>query len=169
MSVGILEELERLIQKSAKKRTSFLLAVTKSSRSISKGADEWFDSEVELVESQMNILKEVMPKEVSNWKHELGLISSRFKRAISFLNDLISKAERGEISSISQIPVPEPKPTFPSLQKEEEDKKLNLVSSILEVFDSASDLEKLINEVERESMRTVSTAKLVMKALGKTS
>jgi hypothetical protein len=37
--------------------------------------------------------------------------------------------------------------------------------SILEVFDSASDLERLVNNVEKESKRTINTAKLVVKVL----
>jgi len=45
----------------------------------------------------------------------------------------------------------------------------DLVSAILEVFDAASDLEKLIKEVEKESKRTVSTARLVIRVVGEKS
>jgi len=51
--------------------------------------------------------------------------------------------------------------------KQEEERKLDLVSAILEVFDSASDLEKLINEVEKESKRTVRTARFTINVLQK--
>jgi hypothetical protein len=174
LSEDLLEKLESLIQNSARNRTSFLLAVTISSRSISRGADDWFRSEVDLLEKEMNILKEVMPEEVAGWKNTLTAISHRFKRAISFLNDIISKAERGEIDSISQVHVPKPQTLvpepfipLPEFPQKQDDKSLDLVSAILEVFDSASNLEKLIGEVERESMRTVNTARLVIKALKK--
>ena len=167
MSEDLIGKLEDLINNSKSSRKDFLLAITISSRSISNGADEWFRSEAGLLEKEMNILKEVMPTEVSDWKNRLAAISHRFRRAISFLNDIISKAEKGEIGSISQVPVPKPKTSsresfsLPEFPEREDEKKLDLVSAMLEVFDSASDLEKLIDEVERESVRTVNIVRLV--------
>jgi hypothetical protein len=84
---------------------------------------------------------------------------------------VIDKAEKGKLTSIGDVH-PEkkavlPPPPFEMLEEKEEEKTLNLVSAILEVFDSASDLEKLIKEVERESNRTINTAKLVIKVLQK--
>ena len=99
------------------------------------------------------------------------MISTRFKRAISFLNEVINKAEQGKLASIGEVHPPKKAPftlqPIEIFEEKEEEKKLDLVSSILEVFDSASDLEKLINEVEKESKRTISTARLVIKVLEK--
>jgi len=169
LSDNILDKLEKLIEESAKKRISFLMAVTKSSRSISVGANKWFKSEVDLLKKEMEILESVMPEDVHVWRKQLSTISIRFQRAISYLNEVIDKAEKGELSSIREVHPPKERtllPPFPPIfEEKEEEKKLDLVSSILEVFDSASDLEKLINEVEKESKRTVRTARLTIKAL----
>lgn len=172
MSNNILDKLEELTKESARKRESFLLAITKSSRSISNGANSWFKSEVELLKKEMEILESIMPEDVQDWKKRLDRISTRFKKALSFLNTVIERAEKGEVNSIGEVHPPRSSP--PELieiseEKEEEEKKLDLVSSILEVFDSASDLEKLINEVEKESKRTINTARLVIKVVQKKS
>ncbi|MFQ5759178.1 MAG: hypothetical protein ACE5IF_05830, partial [Candidatus Bathyarchaeia archaeon] len=58
-------------------------------------------------------------------------------------------------------------PTIEILEEKEEEKKLDLVSAILEVFDAASGLEKLVKEIEKEGKRTISTAKLVVRIIGK--
>jgi hypothetical protein len=171
LSDSILDRLEKLIEESAKKRMSFLMALTKSSRSISAGADEWFRSEVELLTKEMEILESIMAEDVEQWRKRVNVISARFKKAISYLNDIIDRAERGGITSVREIQPPKKETLLPSLapvvEEVEEEKELNLVSAILEVFDSASDLEKLINEVEKEGRRTVRTAKLVVRALQK--
>ena len=180
MSNNLLDRLERLIEESAKKRTSFLLALTKSSRAISDGAKNWFESEVNLLKKEMKILESVMPEDVHSWQERLGTISKRFQKAISYLNEVISKAEKGQLTSIGEVH-PSKKGTFPLAPtpilearegeiiqaEEEEEKKLDLVSSILEVFDSASNLEKLINEVEKESKRVIRTARLAIKVIQK--
>jgi len=171
MSENILDKLEKLTQESAKKRTSFLLAITKSSRSISSGARGWFESETDLLKKEMEILKTIMPGDVQSWESGLGAISARFKRALSYLDDIIDRAEKGKLTSIGEVRPKKKTTLFPEIpqviEEKEEEKTLNLVSAILEVFDSASDLEKLVNEVERESKRTINTAKLVIKALQK--
>jgi len=167
LSENILDKLEKLTEESARKRESFLLAITKSSRSISSGATSWFRSEVTLLKKEMQILESVMPKDVQNWEKRLGIISTRFTKAISYLNAVIDRAERGEIASIGEVRPP--LAAIEIFEEKEEEKKLNLVSCILEVFDSASDLEKLINEVEKESKRTISTAKLVIQVIQKKS
>lgn len=175
MSNNILDDLEKLIEESTKKRVSFLIAITKSSRSISAGANDWFKSEVDLLRKEMEILESVMPEDVQEWRTRLNIISTRFQKAISFLNGIITKAEKGELTSIREVqpppPPPPPRSTIPTLtpifEEKEEEKKLDLVSAILEVFDSASDLEKLINEVDKESKRTIRTARLTIKVLQK--
>jgi hypothetical protein len=168
----ILGELEKLVQESASKRQSFLLAVTKSSRAISDGSNKWFCSEVELLRKEMEILKNVMPEDVLDWNRQLDRISSRFQRALSYLNKIVEQAEKGKITSIGEVHPP--KPEIPKLQpikifkeKEEEEKELNLVSAILEVFDSATDLEKLIKDVEKESKRTITTYRLIISVIQK--
>lgn len=169
MNNDILGELEKLVQESASKRQSFLLAVTKSSRAISDGSNKWFCSEVELLRKEMEILKNVMPEDVLDWNRQLERISSRFQRALSYLNKIVEQAEKGKITSIGEVHPP--KPEIPKLQpikifkEEEEEKELNLVSAILEVFDSATELEKLIKDVEKESKRTITTAKLIINVM----
>lgn len=167
----ILGELEKYVQESANKRQSFFLAITKSSKAISDGANKWYCSEVELLQKEMNILKNVMPEEVGDWNLQLERISHRFQRALSYLNRIVEQAEKGKISSIGEVHPPKPEietlQPFEFLKKKEEEKELNLVSSILEVFDSATDLEKLIKDVEKESKRTIYTAMLVIKAIQK--
>jgi hypothetical protein len=164
----ILGELESLIKDSASKRQSFLLAVTKSSRGISDGANKWYCSEVELLQQETNILNNIMPEEVSDWNVRLKMISRRFQRALSFLNKIIDQAEKGQVSSIGQVNPPKPDieefPQMPIFKQKEEERELNLVSAILEVFDSATELEKLIKEVEKESKRTIHTAMILTKA-----
>jgi phenylpropionate dioxygenase-like ring-hydroxylating dioxygenase large terminal subunit len=163
----ILGELEKLVQESASKRQSFLIAITKSSWAISDGASKWYCSEVELLQKEMNILKNVMPEEVSDWNLQLERISHRFQRALSYLNKIVEQAEKGKITSLGEVNPP--KPEIETLQpielfkKKEEEKELNLVSAILEVFDSATDLEKLIKDVEKESKRTIYIIKVIQK------
>jgi len=171
LSNNVLDRLERLLKESTEKRMSFLMAITKSSRAISDGASSWFRSEVDLLKKEMEILESVMPEDVQEWRKRLDTISTRFQRAILFLNDVIVKAEKGELTSIGEVHPPK-ESTLPSLptpifEEKEEEKKLDLVSAILEVFDSASDLEKLIGEVEKESKRTIRTARLTIKVLQK--
>jgi hypothetical protein len=173
-SKNILEELDTLVRESAHKRQSFLVAVTRSSKSISEGASAWFYSEIELLKREMAILKNVMPEDVSEWSQRIQTISNRFDKALSYLNKIIAQAEKGEIKSIGEVHPPKPeieeiKPfslTPIELSKEkEEEKELSLVSAILEVFDSATDLEKLIKEIEKESKRTVSTFRLILNVM----
>jgi hypothetical protein len=83
MSENILEKLEKLTQESAKKRTSFLLAITKSSRSISSGARGWFESETDLLKKEMEILETIMPGDVQSWENRLGAISCSIRHQIS--------------------------------------------------------------------------------------
>ena len=171
MSNNILDTLEALIEESKKKRMSFLIAITKSSKSISDGADKWFESEKDLLKKEMDILTSVMPEDVVQWTPRLDTISKRFKRAISFLNQIIDKAEKGKLASIGEAHPPKKvqSPLQASLvfEEKEEEKELDLVSAILEVFDSASDLEKLIDEVEKESKRTIRIVRLAAKMLQK--
>jgi len=182
MKNNILDKLEKLIQDSARKRTSFLIAITKSSRSISEGANKWFESETRLLKQEMEILDRVMHEEVEEWENQLNIISLKFKKAISYLNKVIERAEQGKLTTLGEVypskkttfpPTPEPVEEIKSGISEEyeyeEERKLTLVSAILEVLDAASTLEKLIDEVERESKRTIRTAKLVKMALDQVS
>jgi hypothetical protein len=171
---NLLDELDTLVQESARKRQSFLVAITKSSKAISEGASKWFYSEVELLEKEMEILKNVMPEDVLEWNQQIQNISIRFNKALSYLNRIVAQADKGEIPSISAVHPPKPEieeieplhiPPLKILKQKEEEKELNLVSAILEVFDSATDLEKLIKEIEKESKRTVSTARLILNVM----
>ena len=167
MSSNILGELEKFLQESANKRQSFLISITKSSKAISEGANKWYCSEVDLLQKEMDILKRVMPSDASEWNIQLVRIEKRFHTALSFLNKIIERAEKGNIS-LSEVNPPKPElETYQPIDlfKKNEEKELNLVSAMLEVFDSASDLEKLIKDVEKESSRTIYTAKLVMQAI----
>jgi hypothetical protein len=171
LSNDILRELESILKDSANKRQSFLLAVTKSSRAISDGALRWYSSEAELLKKEMDILKSVMPDDVSDWNAKLQTIHKRFQRAITFLNQIIDQAEKGKLTSIGEVNPPKPDieelPSISIFKQKDEEKELNLVSAILEVFDSATELEKLIKDVEKESKRTIHTAELVIKAIRK--
>jgi hypothetical protein len=172
---NILEELNTLIEESAHKRQSFLVAITKSSRAISEGANQWFSSECKILEKELAILKNVMPEDALEWNQQIRNISNRFSKALTYLNGIVAQAEKGEIKSIGTVPMPKPSidaneplggfvpPRI--LEKKEEEKELNLVSAILEVFDSATALENLIKEIEKESKRTLSTARLILKVI----
>jgi hypothetical protein len=172
---NILDELGTLIQESAHKRQSFLVVVTRSSKAISEGANSWFCSECEILKKELAILENVMPEDVLEWNQRIQQISGRFNHALIYLNKIVAQAEKGEIKSIgevsqskSEIEEIEPLHFKPLkiLQTREEEKELNLVSAILEVFDSATDLEKLIKEIEKESKRTLSTARLILNVMG---
>jgi len=171
---NILDKLDAYVQESAQKRESFLVAITKSSIAISEGASQWFRSECDVLEKELGILKNVMPEDVLEWNQRIQNISSRFNRALLYLNKIIAQAEKGEIKSIGAVHKPKSETeeieTFSFkpmkiLKKKEEEKELNLLSAILEVFDSATDLEKLIKEIEKESKRTLSTARLILKVI----
>ncbi len=174
MSNNILEELDSLVKESAHKRQSFLVTVTVSSKAISDGANKWFSSECEILKKELEILQKVMPEDVLEWNQRIQSISQRFNKALAYLNKIVAQAEKGEIKSIGEVNPPkseieeiEPFQFKPIkiLEKREEEKELNLVSAILEVFDSATDLEKLIKEIEKESKRTLSTARLILNVL----
>lgn len=147
------------------------MAITKSSKAISKGANAWFESEVGRLNKEMKLLDSITPDEVQMWRNRLNSISGRFRTAISYLNEIIAKAEKGKLVSISEIHPPEKKtlglPPLRTAEEREEEKPLDLVSAILEVFDSASDLEELINEVEKEIKRTIWLAKMAIEAVQK--
>jgi hypothetical protein len=172
LNSNTLKELENLIQKSSKKRMTFLIAITKSSRAISDGAKQWFESEKALLVEEMNILKNIVPEEVQDWQKQLDTISKRFETAISYLDAVIDKAEKGKVTAMREVYTPKEKETFelpplPLTGEKEEEKKLDLVSAILEVFDSASSLEKLINEVEKQCKRITRTVSFIIKAVEK--
>lgn len=171
---NVLNELETLVQESTHKRQSFLVAITKSSKAISEGASNWFCSEIEILKRELAILENVMPEDVFEWNQRIQNISHRFNKALSYLNKIVAQAEKGEINSIGAVHKPkseieemEPFQFTPLkiLEKKEEERELNLVSAILEVFDSATDLEKLVKEIEKESKRTLSTARLILNVI----
>ncbi len=173
-----IDKLAQLVKDSSGQRQSFLLAITKSSKSISEGANKWFLSETDRLKKEMDILEQILPAEVVEWNNRLQEISNRFNRALSFLNRIIQQAEQGKLESFNDVKIPQPPkskrfslkiPDFAETpQDKEEEKELNLVSAMLEVFDSASNLEKLTKEIERESERTINTAKLVLQAIQET-
>ena len=171
MTTGnVLDDLSNLVRESTDKRQSFLLAITKSSKAISDGANKWFCAEADLLKKEIELLQKILPAEVGDWNARLEVISNRFRRALSFLEKIIAKAQDGKIVSFNEVNPPlKPKKVSFNLTEfsevKEEEKELNLVSAMLEVFDSASDLEKLIKEIERESERTINTARLVMQVI----
>ncbi|MCP8304297.1 MAG: hypothetical protein H3Z50_02325 [archaeon] len=77
------------------------------------------------------------------------------------MDNIVKDVEEGKITTLGEIyKGKKSKPSFPTLPTEEE-KAEDFAANLLEIFDSAWDLEKLIDEVESEARRTLLLRRLV--------
>lgn len=159
-----LDELESLLKQRTTKRMSYIAVFLNAIPSVSEKASNWFNFEAEAVEREMELLEHVMPEETERWKAELNSVRIKFAKASNSLENIAKRAEKGEIKSVSEIykrPAEGFIPTIEEVEEAEEEGALNVASSLLELWDAASDLEKLINKVELEAKRTLRLRRLV--------
>ena len=159
-----LDELESLLKERTTKRISYLAVFLSAIPSVSEKASNWFSYEAEAVEREIELLEHIVPEETERWKAELNGVRIKFANASKSLENIAKRAEEGEIRSVSEIyerPARGRIPTIVEVEGAEEEGALNVASSLLELWDAASDLEKLINKVEREANRTLRLRRLV--------
>lgn len=161
-----LDELESLLQDRKQKRMTFLASFLDSFSPISEGSRKWFNYEAEAVEKEIELLNSIMPEETSAWKSELEEIRQKFERALQGIKGVAKKAEKGEVKSVGDIykrpsrgEVIELIP--PKRRSKREQAPLDIAESLLEIWDAASELEKLVNKVEHEAIRTLRLRRLV--------
>ncbi|MCP8307434.1 MAG: hypothetical protein H3Z52_02085 [archaeon] len=159
MSKNPLDELESLLKERPKERTSLVKAFIASIPLIRTKADEWFNYEVGVLEKEMGLLENVIPERIPEWTKRLEDIKSKFSKSINSMDKTVKEVEEGKIISLSEI-YRGRKPSFPTLPTEEE-KVEDLTANLLDIFDSAQELEKLINEVETEARRTLLLRRLL--------
>jgi hypothetical protein len=163
-----LDELEQILEDSKFKRKTFLAVLLDSLDPISRKSHEWFDYEAKTVSREIEVLNAIMPEETPAWRAQLEDIKRRFEGALQYIEQVTRKAKKGELRSVGDVykrpprkqpyEIPEP---FPLAKKEKT--PLDAAQSVLAIWDSASDLENLVNKVELEAIRTLRLRQILKK------
>lgn len=107
-----------------------------------------------------------MPEETPVWRNWLTEIKEKFERALRGIQEVARKTEKGEVKSVGDIykrPSSEKVIELPIPKRRAKEKQapLDIAESILEIWDAASELERLVEKVEHEAIRTLRLRRLV--------
>jgi len=160
-----LDKLESLLQERKTKRKTLLATLLDSLDPVLEKTRKWFDYETLAINEEIDLLGAIMPEETPTWKAELDEIRRKFERALQYIKEVAKRARRGELGSVKDIykrpsgdqiiEIPPP----PTRKKEKG--PLDIAESLLELWDAASELERLANKVENEAVRTLRLRRLV--------
>jgi len=159
-----LNDLEILLRERGQKRITFFAALLDSLEPLSDRSLKWFQYETEAVEKEMELLNSIMPEEIPGWVSELRQIKKKFEEAIQSIREVMKMAEKGEVKLVSDIyqrpSLIEEIPAIP-LKIKKRKAPSNVGESILELWDAASELEKLVRKIEQEAIRVLRLRRLV--------
>jgi hypothetical protein len=161
-----LDKLELLRQERKTKRKTLLATLLDSLDPVLETTRKWFNYETQAIDEEIDLLGTIMPEEMPTWKTELDRTKTKFKSALQYIREVAKKAKRGELESVEKVykrPSRDQLIEIPPLPRARKKEKgpLDIAESLLELWDAASELEKLANKVENEAVRTLRLRRLV--------
>ena len=159
-----LERLDDILREKFEKRQSYISILIESVPHITERAEKWFKYEIDTINDEISLLNEILPDETMIWKSRLNNIKKKYIQSIEEIDAIVKKVSYGEIKSMRDVFTGKPESSFNIVEVEiveDKEKSLNIASSILNLLDSASKLENLDKEIDREIKKILVLRKII--------